>query len=518
MENRPDRSEWWERAIVFLVFAVAVFLLVPTAADPDLWGHVRFGLDFLETGSLDRYDPYAYTSVGHEWINHEWMSEILLAGVYRAAGSRGLLLFKLAVGLLIVGLLYLHLRRKGLDALRGGILLIPVVLLMTPGLVTVRPQLFTFLFLALLLLLLDLSETRHPRAIWLAPLVLAVWINFHGGVLAGLGVLGVWMGGRWISALAARGPEDRPARRRAAWRASGAFLLGAAALLVNPYGWELPAFLLRTATVPRPDISEWVPTPIFSGRGIVYLVLVVASLVALHWSRARRRPAPLLAWAALAILPLSAVRHLQLFAIGVPILLAPHFASAAAALPSGSRDSARSAARLRGTLIGACFAVGAIMLTSVVPRFRCVEIDAARTIPFPVRAVAWLERSGVEGNLATYFDWGEYALWHLAPEIRVSMDGRRETVYPDTIYEEYLRFQNGLGEWDDHIEEPPADMVLFSTGRPTYNLLRLAPGWELLYEDSLAAVFAPPRSRSAARLRSTPLPAEPERGIGLCAP
>ena len=35
------------------------------------------------------------------------------------------------------------------------------------------------------------------------------------------------------------------------------------------------------------------------------------------------------------------------------------------------------------------------------------------------------------GHLVTYFNWGQYALWHLGPALKVSMDGRRETVYSD---------------------------------------------------------------------------------------
>ena len=37
---------------------------------------------------------------------------------------------------------------------------------------------------------------------------------------------------------------------------------------------------------------------------------------------------------------------------------------------------------------------------------------------------------GLSGNLWTSFDWGEYAIWHFGPVLRVSIDGRRETVYP----------------------------------------------------------------------------------------
>ena len=36
------------------------------------------------------------------------------------------------------------------------------------------------------------------------------------------------------------------------------------------------------------------------------------------------------------------------------------------------------------------------------------------------------------GRIVTFFDWGEYVIWHFGPRLRVSMDGRRETVYSDT--------------------------------------------------------------------------------------
>lgn len=506
---------WWERAILFLILAAVVSFLLPTSADPDLWGHVRFGLDILESGSLDEYDPYAYTSA-QRWINHEWMAEVTFGAMYRALGSAGLVLLKFVVSFLIVGLLFNRLRTAGLDVLRSGILVFLAVLLLTAGLVTVRPHLFTYLFLTLLLLLLDQSEGRRPKAIWLVPVLVAVWINFHGGVLAGVGVMGIWIVGRWATVISAQ-REERALRRGQAVQATGVGLAAAAALLLNPYGWRLPNFLIRTATVPRPDIAEWLPTEILSAKGAVYLGFVALCVASLRMSRAEKSLPALLAWCAFLILPLTAERHLPLFAIGSLILLAPHFASAAAAVPRRSLD-VRATHRMRGALIVVCFALGLLIIADASPRIRCAQIDPERGALYPVRAVAWLAESGLEGNVATYFDWGEYALWHLQPRMLVSMDGRRETVYPDSIYEEYLRFQNGLGEWDGHIENRPTDLVLFSKFRPTYNLMQLKPGWEILYEDSLAAVFAPANSALGAQLRATPIPDVPLHGAGLCAP
>jgi hypothetical protein len=43
-------------------------------------------------------------------------------------------------------------------------------------------------------------------------------------------------------------------------------------------------------------------------------------------------------------------------------------------------------------------------------------------------------------------------------------------------------------------------LVLVSTGFPVYNLMKLKAGWSLVYEDDVAAVFAPVGSSAIARL------------------
>ena len=65
------------------------FFFVP--ADPDLWGHLQFGLAHIESGKLATADPYAYTTEGQFWTNHEWMTEWAFGKCYLAAGGAGLL-------------------------------------------------------------------------------------------------------------------------------------------------------------------------------------------------------------------------------------------------------------------------------------------------------------------------------------------------------------------------------------------------------------------------------------------
>src|SRR5690349_5561370 len=127
--------------------ALALALAAITRADPDLWGHLRFGLDTLASHHLSAVDPYSFTQ-DRAWLNHEWLSELQMAIAYRAAGVAGLVLLKTA---LTFGAFWIAWRAAGRARFeaRAGVM---VVLVWGTIHVTssVRPQVWTFLFVAML--------------------------------------------------------------------------------------------------------------------------------------------------------------------------------------------------------------------------------------------------------------------------------------------------------------------------------------------------------------------------------
>ncbi|MEE9276414.1 MAG: hypothetical protein V3V62_14005, partial [bacterium] len=313
--NAPGSGEEREKggrslALMLLVIAAGFLLQSRTGADPDLWGHVRFGQDLWRTGRIIHPDSYSYLSGDQPWINHEWLSEAAFALAYDWAGGPGLLLLKGAISLLLLGLAAGRLRRLPFG---GPVVMAFLIFLLTPWFTAVRPQLFTYLFFLLVVLSIRAAEGGRPGWMWAVPPVLALWVNFHGGVLAGLGIFLGWA----IIHLTAR---LLPGWRAAAPRAApGGMVLAAAAaaalaLLANPYGAGLPAFLLRTATVPRPDISEWRPILIQTAYGAAYLLSLAVSAAGFRYSRKRKNPVLMILWLGCALLPLAAIRHTPLFA------------------------------------------------------------------------------------------------------------------------------------------------------------------------------------------------------------
>ncbi len=180
-------------------------MAVRTQADPDLWGHVRYGLDILDQRALPRTDPYSYLTI-RTWINHEWLAEVLMGGVWRLGGAEGLVWLKLGVVAGTMTALLAALRLQGSSIMMRPWLAIIAMVLLMRNFITIRPQMFTALsFSALILVLVSVESGKH-FAIYALPPLFATWVNLHGGVLQVYVFWDFWLVGRVVSL------------RRAAWR------------------------------------------------------------------------------------------------------------------------------------------------------------------------------------------------------------------------------------------------------------------------------------------------------------
>jgi hypothetical protein len=498
--STADVSPRWD--LVVVVLAAIAYLVAPAKIDPDLWGHVRFGQDMLRDGMIHQVDPYSYLTEGSRWINHEVLSEISFAWTYNHFGALGLSGLRVAIVLGTTALALWRLMGSGLSAIRAGTIVIAVYYGMSVGVHFVRPQLFTYLFFALILLVIDRVDRGHTGLVWAAPPIIALWANFHGGFLAGIGVLGVWLAATLIESCV-RGRSLRPLTERRSVMLMGGGLTALFASLATPYGWSLVEFLLRTATVPRPEIVDWQPVALLSMMGLVYIGLCLASLWAIFRGR-QAGAARIAAWVVAAWLPLSAARHLPLLAIASGILLARSLAVAwNRAAPA---ESSSTAARPDRRRLAVHLAVAGCLLVLAAPRFTagiCVDPNVE---VFPERAVSLIKQSGVEANLATHFGWGEFVIWKLGPGVQVSVDGRRETIYPPNVYYQNLALLIGSGDWDAILKKHPTDLVLAPRRFPMFERMSQAEGWSLIYEDDLCGLYVREDFPQRAALESVPPP------------
>lgn len=396
----------------------AAVVCARAGVDPDLWGHLRFGLDLVRDWRLPSVDPYSFTQ-DVPWINHEWLSELLFALAYQAGGVAGLLLLKTAI-LAAAFALIAQVARRADDRYVFWVLAITFIGT-TRAAATFRPQLWTILGLAVLANMLACRR----RLVWL-PLVFVVWANMHGGWIVGAAVATLWTCGRIIDTRAIRAQLP-------ALAAIGASI---AATILNPYGWRLWTFLLSTVRMER-DITEW--RPLWEGAdfqpALFWFVTVgiVAATAVLHWRRMTWATALPVTW--IGVNALLVGRLVPLFSeLAILVVAQAWHVPETSFAPRVSR----SAGKTDGRIFVNVAVVALAWLFTAVGEWRCLPINDTWT-PDLVTAGA-LASPQAAGRLVVPFNWGEYAIWHWGPRLRVSIDGRRETVYSN----EMLALQTGI--------------------------------------------------------------------------
>lgn len=472
-------------------------MLVPSAVDPDLWGHLFFGSIYLG-GTLPTTNQFAYTALTHPWLNHELLAETTMAAVYAAGGAVGLVAMKLGLGLAALAFVHAAAARRSRTPWAAAVATSLAAVIMLPGFM-IRPQLFTFAFLALFLHVLAASRYRARGAAWALPAVAVVWANTHGGVLAGIGLAAIALTAETLrAATTARTAASRIAPRhdpcRIGARAAALIALLAAATLVNPYGAHLPLFLLSKVT-PRVPITEWAAVTLADGSFPLFKVTLVALAVWIAFARRVRLP-EIAVVVATAVAALLHRRHVPLFAIAAAPLVA-------AALADGARrlrtlPDLRRATRFARPALAAVVAMQVVLATVASVRGRGrIEVDPGR---YPVQALRFLAENGIAGRVALPFDWGEFALWSLPPGSSVAVDGRFTTAYPQQVLDEAWRFMTGGSSWDDLLTRHPTDIVVSDRRHAPARLLRGSDEWEYVYSDPVAVVFVRRTASQAATL------------------
>src|SRR5262245_31849192 len=114
--------------------------------NPDFGWQFAAGRLIWTTGRIPTHDVFSYIAAGHRWIDSHWLYQLLLYGIYSAAGATGIVLLR---GALVIGIFALilstHPRREPWFVAFGmGVL----ALFVSCGRFVDRPELLTFLFLA----------------------------------------------------------------------------------------------------------------------------------------------------------------------------------------------------------------------------------------------------------------------------------------------------------------------------------------------------------------------------------
>src|SRR4051812_42424554 len=171
---RSDRSPMEARPALAVgmlagVYAIPLFAALQLVTDPDLWWHLRAGQWIAEHGHVPVTDPFSAPGADRPWVAYSWLFEVVVYGLYQRLELTGVLLFRVAMALAVVGAFHRLVARRERRFLVSTLLSGVASLALVP-LLNERPWLFTILFTTFTLdVVLDLREGRRGALFWLLP-------------------------------------------------------------------------------------------------------------------------------------------------------------------------------------------------------------------------------------------------------------------------------------------------------------------------------------------------------------
>jgi len=374
------------------VAAAGLFVLVAIAAvapirSYDYFWHLATGRWIVEHRALPVFDPLAVASAHVPWINGEWLYEIVLYALHGIAGDGGI---SIASALLIAAIFAAGFVFASREQETGIALFIAAIAFAgASDRLGVRPAAAAALLIVIALGLLGSRLRLIPLTIAYACLTI-VWINVHPSAL--------------LAPVLAMITMLTDVRR---WTVAAA---SAAALLVNPFGWNAIVAPLRLTSDIRSGgfiNAEWLPSP-FAIFPLLYVTMGAVLLLFLIAPGKRTNAWRFAVFAILSALAYRYVRNQGLYFAALPLLIPP-----LGKIP-----------RRLSIALAACALLPLVWVFQ--HDIHRIGIDDER---FPTRAVAALRSYRLDGNIYNADQFGGLLEWTFYPARRVLTDGRNELFY-----------------------------------------------------------------------------------------
>ena len=487
-------SRWLAPSLADILFAaLLVWLLLFTIhsdgsagllLDSNTGYHIRTGDYILEHGAVPRGDIFSFSKPGQPWFAWEWLSAVLFAAVYGSMGMKGLVVLCGALIALANIVLLRHMVWRGANFL-AAIAVMHLVVAASSIHYLARPHLFTLLFLAIALWVIDADRRRPSPWIWILVPLTTLWANMHGGFLALPACLAILAGGSVLEA------SFGQARRYS--------LLAAACLLasgVNPYGFAVHAHALpylKTKWIL--DLVQEFQSPNFQAPGAIYFEILLFGGVALAaWLLSQKQIGAALLILAWAHASLTSMRHIPIYGLVCAPLLGREVTGlwdrwARSAKPGSARAILGALANdhtpgLRRLSVWTPITV-VLLITLPLGWKWPVDFPEGR---YPAAILGKNAELISTSRIFTTDSWADYLTFHFYPRQRIFVDGRSD-FFGQEISEDYVQILKGQFGWESHMRRYDLNAALVPSQSALASLLRVNAGWRLVEEDGQAVLF-----------------------------
>ena len=472
---------------------LGIILFSLNEADTDFFGHLTYGGEILQNGSVPTVNKYSYTYPDYPWVNHKWLTSAIFASLNSLFGSGGILVLKISIFLIIIGVLNSTIKKiyPGIHPLARFLTLV-----ISSGFLQAashpRAHIFTYLFTSILLWILY-SDYSVKKMIFLLSAIFIPWVNLHGGVIAGYGIFYLWV----ITKLFQKDGEQPVSRR---YLIAISFCLPVF-LLINPYGLDLPAQLWTEMATDKSMIAEWQPLPLFTWDYLIFKILFAIVIPLTFMWRKEIKMFPALLATITFLMSIRFFRHIPFFGISsaliLPILIDTYLNRYAKGLNNATGRLLNSFAllpRFKRIMIIVSF-----LLLVTLPHI--IGYPSSMTIYprpdfYPIEYVRWMKDNKIKGNLLNSFNWGKYLTYELYPDIKICIDGRLDTAYPEEFLTEYFDFYFGKDNSSAFLRKYDHELIMLEPENPQVEMLLSNENWNAVLRTDEAILFVKAQSAS----------------------
>jgi tetratricopeptide (TPR) repeat protein len=477
--------EKYMRPVITSLFFLLIILLAMTRyADFDLWWHMKLGQSIVENKGLFSIDAFSYTFAGLHQYTGEWLADLLIFMSHSIGGFAGVNILKALVLLVTFYFLHKAAMESGTDR-RGAFLASAVTLLTVLFAIRfrlfVRPYIFSFVFVAFFLFVLEYSRKKpETRLLYLLPVAQVLWVNMSVG-----GIFGPLIAFFYLF-------EDT-IRNKETFRKNIVLLgLTTVATLASPETWGVYTLTLGLFTDPfKAVVGEYQPlsAQILWGFGLRYTwgyqILVALSLIYFIMFKGWRNLAHILLFVFFLIETILQVRMIEFFAL----ISAPM-----AAVPLGrlfSSVSGKNGARYPTMACATAFLIAIAIPLSIYGNKTYPFGNGVKEDTFPQEALSFLDQQGISGKMFNGYSIGGYIIWR-SPNRKVFFDGRYRRLYSSEFYKEYTSMMEDAAAWKAGEERYGFDHAVIEYEQLSRRFplhLNDNPGWALVYWDNHSAVY-----------------------------
>lgn len=470
--------DMWKALLFYFTLFILIFAICTNSIhyDYDLWARLIAGMGVIDGGGVLKSDFLSYTPV-HTWYDHEWGSGVVFYLFLKLFGPFSLIVLEsiLYFGIFFTISKIIKLRTNN-PPYNIIFYIFPIIAVAQNFNNPVRCHLFTFLLFTVFLYILELARKGQNRPLYIIPILTIIWNNLHGGVVAGLGLIVLYIIGEFLN--------RKPIKKYIL-----TFCISAPLLIINPWGYDYIKFLLIANTMKRPEVAEWwgifakinifsfIPFKLFMAAiiGIEFITLIKNKTDKLidWWNNLDKTKYIILI--STLYLGFTRVKLLPFFVITGTIFGYEDFYKLISKIEFPQWKN-----RVLYTVLLSMTIFSLIIKNISIP----VNFDA-----YPVKEVEFVKINNLKGKILVNFGLGSYVAYKLYPNNLIYMDGRYEEVYYEGMVPLLKKFYLVMPYWNEVLVKYPPDLMILENDYPVYRVLKDSKTWSNVYEGKRFGVF-----------------------------